>query len=112
MWRAGDKRIGCEAGILRYIANDEETALEDGLGTDRDLHGCLSEAKPNLRLEPLPAVLNEVDGRYGCVADLSGKLHQAIESGLGSGVEHMIAAKGGEPVAFPPFVTRSRLVHG
>ena len=86
--------------VLGYIWNDEEAPLEDGLGTDRDLHGCLSEAKPNLRFEPLPAVLNQVDGRDGRAADLSGKLHQAIEGGLGSGVEHMIAAQGGEPVAF------------
>ena len=67
--------------------------MQNGSGTDRDLHGRLAQAEADFGLEPLPAILDEIDGSDRCSADLGGQLHQAIEGGLGGGVEDAIAAQ-------------------
>ena len=56
----------------------------------RCIQWSFARAKANLRFEPLAVLVDQVDYRNRCVADLCGKLDDLVKLRLARGVEDVI----------------------
>jgi hypothetical protein len=80
--------------VPRRIGDDEEVALENRMGAERDVPRRLLHVDAQLRLEPLPVGVHEAHHGDGSPADLGGQQDEVVEVLLGKGVEEVIAAQG------------------
>jgi len=74
--------------------------MQNSMGTKGNVTGSLLNGHPNVRLEPLPVLIN--DG-YECdrrLADFRGELGKTIKSHLRRGIENIILPQNGEPFIF------------
>jgi len=94
------QRIAVEASILGDVLDFEKTVLENRVGADRLLHRRLAHAKPDFRLEPLPAIVNQTDDRDRCLADIAGDLGNVVERGLGACIENAVGPQRLQPFGF------------
>ena len=95
-----DQRVVCEAWVQRRVGDDEQAGLQDGMRADRAVDRRLAHAKPDFRLEPLAAVIDEVDDGNRRPADRGSDLDDFIEIGLARRVENAVVPQGGQAILF------------
>ena len=97
---ARDQRVVREAWVQRRIRNDKQAGLQNGMGADRTVDRRLAHAKPDLRLEPLAALIDEIDDGNRRPADRGSHLDDFIEIGLARRVENAVVPQGGQAILF------------
>ncbi len=76
---AGHQGVVGETRVSGGVGYDEQTPLQNGMRTDRDIERGLAHPEPLFRLEPLPVAVNEVDDGDGSLADERSHLDDIIK---------------------------------
>ena len=92
---AGDQRIVGEAPVLQRIRHDEEAGLQDGMGADRRGPRRFANPEPDLGLEPLPLLVDQVDDGDRRATDRAHDLDDRIELLLARRVEDSVGLQRG-----------------
>src|SRR5260370_1173916 len=88
---AGDEGGAGEALITGRVGHDEAPGgVQDGVGAEGEVAGCLGRIEPDLDLEPLAVCVDQADGRHPRPADAGSRVGDVVEDGFASGVEDSI----------------------
>jgi hypothetical protein len=72
---------------------------EDRVGAEREVPRGLRDVEADPRLEPLALLVDQGDQRDRGLAHVGGEEHQVVVELLRDGVEHVVLAQRGEPLA-------------
>jgi hypothetical protein len=73
------------------------------MSADGDTERGLAYAKPNLRLEPLPVIFDQIDHGNGGLTDMGRDANDILELDLRWRVEDLVSSQGGETLSFVPW---------
>ena len=97
---AGHQRVVDEAPVQRRVRNDEQPGLQNGVRANRAVDRRFTHAQSDFRLEPLAAVVDQIDDRNRRPADRRRHLDDLIEFSLAGRIENAIAPQRGKAELF------------
>ena len=94
------QRVVRHAFVLQRIGDLDEIAFEDDMAAQAGVDRGRAHPEPDLGLEPLPSLVDEIDNRYGRFANRRGDLDQFVEIALALGIEDTVAVQFAQPRFF------------
>jgi hypothetical protein len=96
------QRIAVEARVFGRVWHHKEPWLENGMGTDGDIQRGFAHTKPDLSLEPLSVILDQVHDSDGGLAHMGCDANNVIELDLTRRIEDAVLPQRSQTLSLVP----------